>query len=98
DGIAYPREHVCDWIGHISSSRSGRLTPPLRLPAALGHAGHVALKRELAEAQAAQRKLAHVRARPAAQPAAVAQPDLVFRRLLFLRDLCSSSHDVVSSI
>src|SRR5262249_1339271 len=62
------------------------------LPAALGHAGDVALERELAEAQAAQRKLPHVGTRPAAQMAAVAQPDLELRRLLFFRDLGSGGH------
>src|SRR6266566_1879492 len=51
------------------------------LPAALGHPGDVALERELAEAKAAHRELPDVGARPSAQPAAVAQPDLVLRRL-----------------
>src|SRR5713226_1881126 len=55
-----------------------------RLPAALRHPGDVALERQLAEAQAAQPELPHVGARPAAQVAAVAQPDLELRRLLFL--------------
>src|SRR5262249_27305077 len=63
-----------------------------RLPAALGHARDVALERELPEAEAAQRKLPHVGARTAAQVAAVAQPDLEFRRLVFLGDLCSRGH------
>src|SRR5256885_2268066 len=62
------------------------------LPAALGDACDVALERELAEAQAAQRELAHVGARTAAQAAAVAQPDLVLRLLLFLGDLCCRCH------
>src|SRR5437763_12505323 len=54
-----------------------------RLPAALRHAGDVALQGELAEAQTAQRELPHVAARPSAQAAAIAQPDLELRRLLF---------------
>src|ERR1043165_5812739 len=64
----------------------------LFLPAALGDAGDVAFERELAETQAAQRELAHVGARAAAQAAAVAQPNLVFRRLQFLRTLCCRCH------
>src|SRR5271167_4295776 len=43
-----PGQHVGDGISHIVS------------PAALGHPGHVALERELAEAQAAQAELPHV--------------------------------------
>src|SRR3954468_173989 len=62
------------------------------LPAALGDAGDVALERQLAEAQAAQRELPHVGPRTSAQVAAVAQPHLVLRFLLFLRDLCGSGH------
>src|SRR5260370_4613319 len=62
------------------------------LPAALRHAGDIAFERELAEAQAAQRELPHVGARPAAQAAAVAQPNLVLRLLQFLGDLRSRCH------
>src|SRR5581483_5333764 len=76
-------------MGSVISELS---TLNVQLPAALGHAGHVSLERELAEAQAAQRELAHVGARAPAQVAAVAKTDLVLRRLLFLRDLCGSSH------
>src|SRR6476646_9939822 len=61
-------------------------------PATLGHTRDVAFERELPEAQVAQRELAHVRARAPAQAAAVPQADLVFRRLLFFRDLCSRCH------
>src|SRR5262249_32348081 len=61
-------------------------------PAALRHPGDVALERELAEAQAAQRELPHIGARAAAQVAAVAQPNLVLRLLLFLRDLGGRGH------
>jgi hypothetical protein len=49
------------------------------LPAALDDAGDVALERQLAEAEAAEGELPDVRARPAAQPAAVAMPDRELR-------------------
>src|SRR6185369_10100364 len=62
------------------------------LPAALRHAGDVTLERELAEAQAAQGELPHVGAGPPAEVAAVAQPNLVLRRLLFLGDLRGGGH------
>src|SRR5262245_15599421 len=62
------------------------------LPTALGHARHVAFERQLAKAEAAQRELPQVAARAAAQAAAVAQADLVLRRLLFLRDLRGRRH------
>src|SRR6187397_1256042 len=62
------------------------------LPAALGHARDVAVERKLPEAQAAQRKLPHVGARPATQVAAVPQANLEFRLLLFFRDLRSRCH------
>src|SRR3982750_2034915 len=63
-----------------------------QLPAALRHAGDVAFERELPEAEAAERELPHVGARPAAQAAAVAQPDLELRRFLFFRDLRGRGH------
>src|SRR5688500_18678257 len=63
-----------------------------RLPGALRHAGHVAFERQLSEAEAAHVELAHVRARPPAQLAPVAMPDLELQRLCFLRDLCSRCH------
>src|SRR3954464_7438221 len=80
-------------IGSVISLRSqlSAISSQL-LPAALRHAGHVAVKRELAETETAQRELPHVGAGTPAQAAAVAQPDLELRRLRFLRDLCSSSH------
>src|SRR5947207_233409 len=53
----------------------------LQLPAALGDARDVAFERELAEAQAAQRELAHVGAGTAAEAAPVPQADFEFRRL-----------------
>src|SRR6185436_6959321 len=46
------------------------------LPGALRHARDIALERQLAEAEAAHRELAHVGAMTAAQPATVPQPDL----------------------
>src|SRR5438874_8751400 len=65
-----------------------------QLPAALRHTGDVAFQRELAETEAAQRELADVGARAAAAATAVAQPDLVLRRLCFFGDLCGRSHVV----
>src|SRR5579872_1652862 len=82
-------------IGSVMSALSSFQLSASRLsalPAALGDARDVAFERELAEAQAAQRELAHVRARAAAEAAAVAQPDLVLRRFQFLRDLCGGGH------
>src|SRR5436190_2091701 len=61
-------------------------------PAALRDAGNVALEGQLAEAEAAQRELAHEAARPAAQLAAVAQPNLELRRLELFRYLRSRGH------
>src|SRR5580765_8111322 len=72
------------------------LSKSVVLPGALRHAGDVALERQLAEAQAAQRELPHVSARTAAQVAAVAQANLEFRLLLFFGDLRCCSH-VISS-
>src|SRR4029450_3889933 len=51
------------------------------LPATLRDAGDVSLECELAEAQTAERELAHVRARAPAAVAAIAQPDPELRRL-----------------
>src|SRR4051812_8821128 len=64
-------------------------------PAAFRDARDVAVERELAEAQAAQRELPHVGTRPAAQVAAVPQADLVLRCLLFLGNLCCRGHFVL---
>src|ERR1051325_643908 len=69
---------------------------PRDLPRTLRHARHVAFERQLAEAEAAHRELAHVGARTAAQPAAVAQANLVLRRLGFLGNLCSRRHASLS--
>ena len=76
DGIPKAREHIGNRVCHVSSlSRSqlalSRLARGLltsgslysALPAALRHARDVALQRQLAEAEAAQRELAQVRAR-----------------------------------
>src|SRR5262245_2429615 len=67
-----------------------------RSPTTLRDPCHVAFKRQLAETQPAQRELPHVCARAAAQVASVAQPNLVLRLLLFLRDLRSGGHSVFS--
>src|SRR6185295_13847565 len=64
----------------------------LFLPTTLCHPGDVALERQLAEAEAAQRELPHVGARAPAQLAPVAEPDLELGGLQFLRDLCSGGH------
>src|SRR2546428_523384 len=64
-------------------------------PAALCHTRDITLECQLAEAQTAQRELPHVGARAAAQTAAVAQPNLVFRRLLFLGNLGCCGHIIL---
>src|SRR5579871_5360349 len=74
----------------VSMSAIGSVIFPL--PAALRHARDVAFQGELPEAETAERELPHVGARAAAQMAAVAQPDLVFRRLVFLGDLRGRGH------
>src|SRR5262245_65795611 len=56
-------------------------------PTAFRDSRDITFEGELPEAQAAQRELPHIRARAAAQVAAVAEPNLVLRLLLFLRDL-----------
>src|SRR5580765_420532 len=61
-------------------------------PTTLGYSRDVALERQLAEAQPAQRELPHVGARTAAQVAAVAQANLVLRLLLFFGDLRGRCH------
>src|SRR5437764_955427 len=61
-------------------------------PTTFRDARDVPFERQLSEAEPAQRELAHVRARAAAQTATVPQPDLVLRRFLLFRDLGSSSH------
>src|SRR5262245_61598195 len=68
----------------------------LFLPGALDHAGHAAFERQLAEAQTAHVELAHERARPTAQLAAIAVADLVLQRLRFFGYLCRRRH--ISSI
>src|SRR5437870_400624 len=67
------------------------------LPTALCHSRDVPFERQLAETEAAQRELPHVGPRAAAQVAAVAQPNLVFRCLLFFRDFCGSGHYSLSA-
>src|SRR5580765_460361 len=62
-------------------------------PTTLGYSRDVALERQLAEAQPAQRELPHVGARTAAQMAAVAQANLELRLLLFFGDLRGGCHN-----
>src|SRR3954469_6621665 len=78
--------HSCDLVIGQSGNRVIRLRDysTTRLPTALRNPSDAPIKRELAEAEAAQGERAHIRARPPAQTAAVAQPDLEFRRLRFL--------------
>src|SRR4051812_2607456 len=90
--VADPGEHVCDRVSHISVSSYQLPVASPRLPAGFRHACDVSLQRELAEAEAAQRELAEKRARAAAAPAAVTQPDLELRGLRLFGDLCSRSH------
>src|ERR1700742_144571 len=59
----------------------------MRLPAALRHAGDVALVRELAQADAAEAELAIDRARTPAATAARVRPRLVLGRLVRANDL-----------
>src|SRR5262245_38979494 len=76
----------------VSISAIGSVISLNPLPTALRHASDVAFERQLAETQAAQREFPHIGARAAAQAAAVAQPDLELRRLLFLCDLRGRRH------
>src|SRR6266852_5282450 len=77
----------------VSMSAIGSVISSSLSPAALRHPCHIALERELAEAQAAQPELPHVGARTAAQVAAVAQAYLVFLCLQLFRDLCCRGHN-----
>src|SRR5882724_12201604 len=92
--LAVTALRIRDSISAIGSviSQLSTLKSEAQLPAALRHARHVAVKRELAETEAAQGELPHVGARAPAQTAAVAQPDLELRRLCFFRDLCCCCH------
>src|SRR5688572_18393123 len=74
--VVSERRVTSHWL--ITDNR--QLTTGL-LPRTLRYARDVAFERCLTEAQPAHRKLAHVRSWPAAQLAAVAQANLVFRRL-----------------
>src|SRR5262249_32493139 len=87
-----PGEHVCDWISHKFNSPIHQFT---NSPTAFRDACDVALERELAETETAERKLAKIRARTAAAAAAVAEPDFVLRGLQFLGDLCGGGHLVI---
>src|SRR3954452_3119639 len=85
DPVTDPRQHICDGVGH----RHVCLPP---LPAALGHAGDLTLQRELAETDAAQREVADVAARPAAELAAVALPYLKLVRTVGANDHRNLGH------
>src|SRR3954470_19983745 len=83
-------------FGELVNRRAGECTSPAHQiatsPTTLRHPGHVAVKRELAETETAQGELADVGARAAAQPAPVAQANLVLRSFRFFRDLCCRCH------
>src|SRR5688500_11323996 len=64
------------------------------LPRALRHARDVAFERQLAEAEPAHVELPQIRARAAAQVAAVAVANLELERLRFLGDLCGRGHSI----
>src|SRR3954467_8487808 len=66
--------------------------PGTSLPTTLRHTRDVALQRQVAKAETAEPELPHESARPAAQMAAVAQPDLELRCLRFFRDLGGRGH------
>src|SRR2546422_3180650 len=74
------------------SSQLSALGSQRSLPARFRDACDISFERQLAETETAERELPHVGARTAAQAAAVAQPDLVFRRLRFFRDLRGRCH------
>jgi hypothetical protein len=67
-----------------------------KLPATLDHPGDFPLERQLAETEAAQVELPHVRPRAPAQTAPVAVTDAVLVRPGFFRDLCSCRHSEFS--
>src|SRR4051812_12941014 len=75
-----------------SKPGAGSWQPGASSPRTLRHSGDIALERQLAEAEAAERKLAHVRARTAAALAPVAQPDLELGRFSFFRNLSGRCH------
>src|SRR4026207_1904773 len=68
----------------VRKSATGSRT--IGLPARLDHAGHLALERELAEADPAGLELAQIAARPAADLATVVRAHLVLRGALLLHD------------
>src|SRR6478672_4794930 len=77
----------------VSISAMGSVIDTISLlPARLRDAGDLTLERQLAEANAAQREVADVASRPAAQLAAVAMLDLVLRRTVPLDDHRNLGH------
>src|ERR1700738_2695110 len=82
----------------VSISAMGSVVILPSLPAGLHHAGDFSLKRQAAETDAAHFKLAQEAARAAADPAAVAFPDLVLELTLPLRELTGSSRGAPLSL
>src|SRR6266702_3908256 len=76
--IAYPRQHIRDWI-------SRHLSPSSFLPACLHHPRDFAVQRQLAETQTADAILAQEPTRTPAAPATVSMPAAEFGRLLKMR-------------
>src|SRR5487761_122984 len=93
-GVADAREHVSNRVGgHLFSIFLATIFLPLfSLPTGLGHAGDFALERESAEADAAHLEFPQERARPAADPAAVADANLVLQFLLHFGASCRGRH------
>src|ERR1700732_95124 len=82
----------------VSISAMGSVVILPSLPTGLHHAGNFSLEREAAETDAAHFKFAQETARAAADPAAVAPPDLVLELTLHLRELTGSSHALSLSL
>src|SRR5438270_5601917 len=83
-GVAYPRQHVRDWVRHVQGLRLLVLPcspiagafgkdrdPRSALPARFLHSRQLSAQRHLTEADPAQREITDVRPRPPAQLAAV---------------------------
>src|SRR6266511_3897778 len=88
DVLVLDRERVADpgQVVRYRVAHHGK-APANALPARLGHPGHVAVVRGIAQAQPAEAELAVVGARAAAPLAAVVRPGLVLRLAPLLYDL-----------
>jgi hypothetical protein len=75
-----------------------KLIPSGSLPTTLRDSRDVALQRQFAETETAQRELAEIPARPPASPTPVAVPHLELQRLLLSRDLRRRSHLYIPSL